>query len=46
LGHEKRKATSRFSNTHAASSVCIAEFVSEAYLELRNKRENEGFETG
>jgi hypothetical protein len=33
-------------NTHAASSVCIAEFVSEPYLELRNKRENEGFETG
>jgi hypothetical protein len=42
----REKPHQGLTNMHVASSVGIAEFVSESYLELRNKRENEGFETG
>jgi hypothetical protein len=42
----REKPHQGLTNMHVASSVGIAEFVSEPYLELRNKRENEGFETG
>jgi hypothetical protein len=42
----REKPHQGLTNTHAASSVGIAEFVSEPYLEISNNRENEGFETG
>jgi hypothetical protein len=42
----REKSHQGLTNTHAASSVGIAEFVSELYLEIRNNRESESFETG